>query len=216
MFSNQRNWKSIFAMFFKGTEFIEFSARFSLKLIASVIDALFFFSLISWKMKGVVIENSDKPTCCDGTFFELNLSFVFLPERCYHPKLKCQFGSIVVTFDNVSVLVFVTNDLQFWFCFEVEVWNVHFQLEFARMKKIQMNLLGIPNMAWYLCSKYFRVGWIRDLQWISLCFFSCISIWYYKWLILSKSSISFRLVLIISFSIFGWNIWIPITSSMSS
>ena len=43
--------------------------RFSVKLMASVVNARFCLSVMRWKTNVVGLENSDLATCCGGTFF---------------------------------------------------------------------------------------------------------------------------------------------------
>ena len=45
--------------------------RFSVKLKATVVNALFSVSVITSRMNGVGIENSDRATCCDSTRFKV-------------------------------------------------------------------------------------------------------------------------------------------------
>ena len=52
--------------------------------MASVINALFRLSVMTWKINGVGIEDSDLASSCGGTFFNVQVSVEYFLKNYYH------------------------------------------------------------------------------------------------------------------------------------
>ena len=71
-----------------------------------------------------------------GTFLIVKISIEIVQEPNYLFEVKCRVVSLVVTSDCLPFLSIVTIVLQLRFFSDVAVLNVHFETEFALMRKL--------------------------------------------------------------------------------
>ena len=105
-------------------------------------------------------------------FLMLKVWFQKTPEQFCHVRFQYQDDLVVITIDCVPVLAFAIVDLQIRFFVDVVIVNVHSQLEFVPMRKLQRILVSKPQMVFRFVQSVFqkkRRFW--DLQWIC-CIFS--------------------------------------------
>ena len=98
------------------------------------------------KKNGVGIENPKMQLDVVIPFLMLKVTIEHFLEPSYHNELQYQVVCTVVTIDYNPVLVFVRIDMQLRFFVDVVFVNVHFQLEFIKMRKLQRIIVAILQM----------------------------------------------------------------------